>query len=82
MHERTNIQLSATDRNELESVVEGHGLSDNGARGSCLPCLRRHRHMTQSIGKSVAEEARTLAEGMNDAHSKILMLGTAEIYET
>jgi hypothetical protein len=31
--------------------------------------------------KKRAEEARTLAEGMNDAHAKILMLGTAEAYE-
>jgi hypothetical protein len=31
--------------------------------------------------KKRAEEARTLAEGMNDPHSKILMLGTAEAYE-
>jgi hypothetical protein len=28
-----------------------------------------------------AEEAHTLAEGMADAHTKILMLGIAESYE-
>ena len=31
--------------------------------------------------KKRAEEARTLAEGMHDAHTKILMLGIAESYE-
>jgi hypothetical protein len=31
--------------------------------------------------KKRAEEARTLAEGMADAHTKILMLGIAESYE-
>ena len=31
--------------------------------------------------KKRAEEARTLAEGMVDAHTKILMLGIAESYE-
>ena len=31
--------------------------------------------------KRRAEEARTLAEGMHEAHTKILMLGIAESYE-
>ena len=31
--------------------------------------------------KKRAEEARTLAGGMQDAHTKILMLGIAESYE-
>jgi len=31
--------------------------------------------------KKRAEEARTLAEGMNDTYAKLLMMGTAEVYE-
>lgn len=31
--------------------------------------------------KKRAEEARSLAEGMHDAHARILMLGIAESYE-
>jgi hypothetical protein len=36
MHERTNIQLSAADRKELEAVVANRNKSTSGERRLCF----------------------------------------------